>query len=113
VLHVANMDQSPTAVRNLTLDVTFHHADGSVSHRGVDWYWFTTGVSRTVKAGLASLQENWRSGTRPTEAVMADIRRVPRLRSLSFAAPLPATGLASMPSSRPGWRRSRSPLRTT
>ena len=73
VLHVANMDQSPTAVRNLTLDVTFHHADGSVSHRGVDWYWFTTGVSRTVKAGLASLQENWRSGTRPTEAVMADI----------------------------------------
>mmetsp|Transcript_4857 Transcript_4857/g.12933 ORF Transcript_4857/g.12933 Transcript_4857/m.12933 type:complete len:394 (-) Transcript_4857:493-1674(-) len=107
LVHVGNMDQSPPAVRNITLEVTFRGHDGSVSFRGVDWYavlgrtprsptrrlswlglltgkplyhgarigryWFTTGVSRTVKAGLASLQENWRSGYRSTADIFASI----------------------------------------
>ena len=28
--------------------------------QGADWYWFTTGVTRAVRKGLVSLQENWR-----------------------------------------------------
>ena len=74
VHHVANMDQSPEAVRNVTLAVTFVRSPkGSPALLGVDWYWFTTGVSRVVAPGLASMQENWRTtSTRTLAAVMAD-----------------------------------------
>ena len=27
----------------------------------MDWYWFTTGVTRAVRKGVASFQENWRT----------------------------------------------------
>jgi hypothetical protein len=58
-----NMDQSPTAVRNVTLRVRFVRG-GKRVFDGVDWYWFTTGVSRAVRAGVASAQENWRAPAR-------------------------------------------------
>jgi len=60
VVHGANMDQSPEAVRRLTLKVRFVDRNG-VRFQGVDWYWFTTGVTRALAAGLASVQENWRT----------------------------------------------------
>ena len=59
-LFVGNMDQSPPSVRNVTLRVRFTKGNTTVFD-GVDWYWFTTGVSRAVRKGVASLQENWRS----------------------------------------------------
>eukprot|EP00041_Stephanoeca_diplocostata_P025103 m.650402 g.650402 ORF g.650402 m.650402 type:complete len:425 (+) comp22671_c0_seq7:193-1467(+) len=62
IIHGANMDQTPEAVRNLTLQVTF--TNGSVDEviaDSVDWYWFTTGTSRMVRTRVASVQENWRT----------------------------------------------------
>ena len=47
-------------MRNVTLRVRFTKGNSTVFD-GVDWYWFTTGVSRAVRKGVASLQENWRS----------------------------------------------------
>jgi N-acylethanolamine-hydrolysing acid amidase len=65
ITHVANMDQTPEAVRNITLRV--HIVRGSITvAEGADWYWFTTGLSRMVRRGVASVQENWRDvGTSP------------------------------------------------
>lgn len=60
IMHVGNMDQSPLAVRNVTLQVEFR-MNGSVVFEGVDWYWFTTGVTRAVREGMVSVQENWRT----------------------------------------------------
>lgn len=65
-MHVGNMDQSPEAVRNCTLRIRFVDGAGKVVFEGVDWYWVTTGVTRAVRAGVASLQENWRSYPAPT-----------------------------------------------
>ena len=62
--HVANMDQSPPSVRNVTLRVTFQRS-GVVVAEAVDWYWFTTGLTRMVQRGVASLQENWRFSDPP------------------------------------------------
>lgn len=80
VVHAANMDQSPEEVRSLTLHVRFvnsscTNATGSDNvdsgddflFQGVDWYWFTTGLTRAVKGNLASLQENWRSSETPLD----------------------------------------------
>jgi hypothetical protein len=65
-VHVANMDQSPAQVRNATLRVSFvREPNGTTVFQGVDWYWFTTGVSRAVRAGVASIQENWRYSASP------------------------------------------------
>ena len=77
VLHIANMDQSPEAVRNVTLSVKFTRGTGgSPLVHAVDWYWFTTGLSRAVAPGLASMQENWRTTeTRPLAAVLSDVAR--------------------------------------
>jgi hypothetical protein len=63
-MHVANMDQSPPTVRNVTLRVTFQRS-GVVVAEAVDWYWFTTGLTRMVRKGVASLQENWRFSDPP------------------------------------------------
>eukprot|EP00756_Hemistasia_phaeocysticola_P033190 Hpha_TRINITY_DN16452_c1_g14::TRINITY_DN16452_c1_g14_i1::g.161484::m.161484 len=60
VWHGGNMDQSPPAVRNVTLRVDFVRG-GEAVFSGVDWYWFTTGVTRAVRKGVASFQENWRT----------------------------------------------------
>ena len=74
VLHVANMDQSPMSVRNITLHVKFVFGNGSLAFEGADWYWITTGVSRAVKGGVASLQENWRTThPRPLDTVLTEI----------------------------------------
>lgn len=73
VWHTANMDQTPEAARNVTLQVTFTRG-GEVVMQGVDWYWFTGGVSRAVKKGVASVQENWRQvGMLRMADVLADI----------------------------------------
>ena len=52
-MHVGNMDQSPPAVRNVTLRVRFVQSDGSLIFEGVDWYC-------TPRCGV---------GTRPGRAV--------------------------------------------
>jgi len=73
VFHVANMDQSPEEVRRVTLHVEFVN-DNELLFEAVDWYWFTTGLSRVVKKGVASIQENWRTTyTIPISTVMSDI----------------------------------------
>jgi len=86
VVHAANMDQSPEEVRALTLHVRFINSssmnatssddDDGFLFQGVDWYWFTTGLTRAVKGNLASLQENWRSSETPLDvsAVFDDIK---------------------------------------
>jgi N-acylethanolamine-hydrolysing acid amidase len=76
VLFGGNMDQSPEAVRNVTLRITFM-AEGKVWMEAVDWYWFTTGVTRVVRKGVASLQENWRHTENPIAAaeVFAQIQQ--------------------------------------
>lgn len=104
LLHMGNMDQSPEAVRNITLRLTFFRSGNAefggspasspsqspfstrisptspsphqkqILFEGVDWYWFTTGVTRAVKKGFVSVQENWRSdGVLRAETVLADI----------------------------------------
>ena len=72
VVHGANMDQTPPEVRNLTLRVSFVNGSDHL-FEGVDWYWFTTGVSRAVRRGLASVQENWRFGSVRAADVLADV----------------------------------------
>merc|ERR1712228_933871 len=73
VLQAGNMDMAPEAVRKITLRITFTRGE-EVVFKGVDWYWFNAGVSRAVRAGVASLQENWREGaTIPHEQVLQDI----------------------------------------
>lgn len=73
VLHGGNMDQSPLAVRNLTLHMIFKQG-GRKLFEGADWYWFNVGVTRAVRSGVASLQENWRDAeSRPHEQVLQDI----------------------------------------
>lgn len=76
VLHGGNMDQEPFAVRNLTLHVIFMRG-GNVLFQGVDWYWFNMGVTRAVRRGVASVQENWRgswrAGSRPHDQVLQAI----------------------------------------
>eukprot|EP00039_Didymoeca_costata_P026886 m.16917 g.16917 ORF g.16917 m.16917 type:complete len:412 (+) comp5838_c0_seq2:103-1338(+) len=59
IFHGANMDQSPQEVRYATLAVTYTFNNSTI-FRGVDWYWFTTGVTRATRQGSISLQENWR-----------------------------------------------------
>jgi N-acylethanolamine-hydrolysing acid amidase len=61
VHHVANMDQSPPTIRDVTLHVQFVDGEDNL-YEGVDWYWFTTGTSRMVMPGVVSIQENWRMG---------------------------------------------------
>jgi hypothetical protein len=76
VMHVANMDQSPTEVRSVTLHVRFvNGSDNNVVFEGADWYWFTTGVSRAMMPGVVSIQENWRFGDAPvpTDEVFKDV----------------------------------------
>ena len=65
-MHAANMDQSPRQARNATLHVRFvKDPRGPAIFQGVDWYWFTAGVSRAVRAGVGSVQENWRHSIPP------------------------------------------------
>ena len=66
VTHVANMDQSPPSIRNVTLRVTFTRGDTVVAE-AVDWYWFTTGMTRMVAKRSVSLQENWRFSDPPLD----------------------------------------------
>lgn len=75
VLQGGNMDQSPPAVRNLTLRLRFVDGAGRTVFEGTDWYAvLTTGVTRAVRRGLASVQGNWRHGTqRPLADTLADI----------------------------------------
>lgn len=80
VYHVANMDQSPENVRRVTLHVQFVSnsacpaGQDCLLFEAVDWYWFTTGLSRVVKKGIASIQENWRTTyTIPATTVINDI----------------------------------------
>ena len=79
VFHVANMDQSPPNVRNVTLHVRFMNSTAgrpqNALYEGVDWYWFTTGISRMVARNIGSFQENWRTSLPPLplEQVMAAI----------------------------------------
>ena len=76
ITHVAHMDEVTHAVRNLTLHARFVRADGELIFEGVDWYWFTTGLTRTVRKGYASLSENYRRGkTLSSQAVFEDIAR--------------------------------------
>ena len=109
VVHAANMDQTPEAVRNVTLRVRFVGDEGlfvgdeGLVFEGVDWYWFTTGVSRAVRRGLASLQENWRTQPpRPLGDALDDIARgaVAQIlvfrRALTRAARAPTTTFAAL-----------------
>ena len=75
MFHGGNMDQLPSAVRNLTLRVKFIDDAGKIVFEGVDWYTLlSTGVSRAVKKGVATVQENWRTTEpRPVAEVIADI----------------------------------------
>jgi len=73
IIHGRNMDQSPTSVRNVTLQITFSKG-GKVIFESVDWYWFTTGVMTTVKKGVVSLQENWRFLSQDSKSVFQDIK---------------------------------------
>lgn len=75
VLHGSNMDQEPMAARNLTLHIRAVDRHGELIFEGVDWYTLlSTGVSRAVRKGLASVQENWRhSQPRPLADVLSDI----------------------------------------
>ncbi|CAK9054341.1 unnamed protein product [Durusdinium trenchii] len=77
IMQLANMDQSPLAARNLTLRISVVDDKGEPLFEGVDWYTLlSTGVSRAVKRGVASVQENWRSTdpVRKLDAIMADIQ---------------------------------------
>ncbi len=57
--------QTPKAVRKLTMHVDIKQ-NGAIVVSGVDWYWFTTGVTRAVRKGVAALSEDWRdTGTSP------------------------------------------------
>eukprot|EP00913_Durusdinium_trenchii_P023650 g22220.t1 len=95
IMQLANMDQSPLAARNLTLRISVVDDKGEPLFEGweamrlndprrmagVDWYTLlSTGVSRAVKRGVASVQENWRSTdpVRKLDAIMADIQRLGR-----------------------------------
>ena len=71
--HVANMDQSPATVRNVTLQVQFVNGSEVVLFSGVDWYWFTTGTSRMVLPNVVSVQENWRTSVIKHQRVFEDI----------------------------------------
>jgi len=81
VHHVANMDQSPPQVRDVTLHVKYIDSrldsEEQVLFQGVDWYWFNTGTTRMVMKGVASIQENWRRdhemGPIPMEDILNDI----------------------------------------
>lgn len=75
LVQLANMDQTPLAARNLTLRIHVVGKNGVQIFEGVDWYTLlTTGVSRGMRRGVASVQENWRSQTRKLEDVMTDIQ---------------------------------------
>ena len=55
------MDQSPTAVRNATVQFEFFKdSSTSLGVHAVDWYWFAGGFMTAVKKGVGSVQENWR-----------------------------------------------------
>ena len=58
-LHVRNMDQSPPAARNLTLELSFVK-DGAELAKAVSWYWLTSGVETLLVPGSWAAQENWR-----------------------------------------------------
>jgi hypothetical protein len=58
--HVAIMDQVPIEIRWVVLHIRFVRS-GVLVFEGADWYWFTAGVTRALRPGLCSLQENWRT----------------------------------------------------
>ena len=73
--HGGNMDHGPPgpqAVRNITLQVKYTRG-GSLLFQGVDWYWFSTGVTRAVRKGVGSFQEDWRGGGMPLDALITTI----------------------------------------
>ena len=51
-IHGSNMDQSPEAVRNVTLRVTFVNGSGTPVFEGVDWY-------STVQCAVLYSVEPW------------------------------------------------------
>lgn len=57
--HVALMDQEPIEIRWVVVHVRFALGE-QILCEGSDWYWFTSGLTRMVRKGTASLQENWR-----------------------------------------------------
>ena len=55
------MDQSPTAVRNATVQFEFFKdSSTSLGVHAVDWYWFAGGFMTLSKRASGSVQENWR-----------------------------------------------------
>ena len=92
ILHVGNMDQGPENVRNITLQIAFTR-NGSTVFQGVDWYWITTGVTRCVRKGFVSLQENWREdGIESTQDVFNKIE-VSQVSLHSYTPIVMSTGI--------------------
>lgn len=75
VSHARNMDQTPHAVRNLTLQLTVKPNGTGPAIQAVDWYWVTSGFMTAVVPGVASVQENWRYGQVSSESVFAAAER--------------------------------------
>lgn len=75
VSHARNMDQTPHAVRNLTLQFTVKPNGTGPVIQAVDWYWVTSGFMTAVVPGVASVQENWRYGQVSSESVFAAAAR--------------------------------------
>jgi hypothetical protein len=107
VIHAGNMDQSPPQVRNVTLSVAFTSANRTLM-RGVDWYWFTTGLTRLVRRGVASLQENWRTAPAPHDVIpAADVKRdiaagtLPQVWAFRHALSADVVGAAAPPLAAP------------
>jgi hypothetical protein len=59
--HVGLMDQDPIEIRWVVIHARIVRG-GALLCEGSDWYWFTTGMTRMVRRGVATLQENWRTG---------------------------------------------------
>ena len=66
------MGDCSEVVRNLTLQLRFTWGT-ALLFQGVNWYWFTTGITPAVRKAVASFQEDWRGGSRSLEALMDDI----------------------------------------
>merc|ERR1712205_299592 len=64
------------AARNLTIRVHVVDGNGATVFAGVDWYTLlSTGTSRAVRRGVASVQENWRhTKPRKLQDTMNDIK---------------------------------------
>jgi N-acylethanolamine-hydrolysing acid amidase len=75
IIHGRNMDESPRAGRNMTLNITVTRGGAPLYHI-FDWTWITTGTYTASRKGGVTLEENWNNdGSQSLEQILTRVQQ--------------------------------------